>query len=535
MPFERINEGLGDLASNIGGAIKTDIMKNSGPWEGIVNSLLSDSKKLKEEMYKDFGDYAVPEFQKFTNAETQFLKSKSGKDINDLIKVIQGLKDTDDLVKFYRWRFYFDTMPSKGKDKVQIEKSKQRITASLINGIDQSKTPIDTSHWDDLKKFVDTMIVDDVNNKRSDYDNVLLKSPKKTKTKTKPIPETKGNYMSFKQFHEAQEKKLKEDNISSLQAKTAQEKKKVADAQKRAADSESKLTQAQLKAQTLQAKQAADAAKTSIKTGMVAEGTYAGGDGIKKKIPFTQNSTLQKQAVGPKDPDAKEKTEEDDELSAAKERIKKLEKLTKELQKAADESNEVATDNIDATTDNLIDKMAAKERDELKEAASDWEKMEAQLKQLDEGCVGGVCTMGGRADAGASGPMGSFGIAPMGQIGGLSMPLPMEQNPVPQVADRSTIYNFVKNNDLHRTNRDFALNALTDKFGNASTELSAILSDAILSDGDPEGIDQSYGYSPDSLLAVQAPPEDEPVNDHIAQATQMSNAWGQMEEKLKDL
>lgn len=526
---DAIGNAVSDAPKNALSAIAQDITKNTGAEsfvQGFINDIFEKAHIDQKVMER------VKDWKLHKDAANSFSKSIKGKDLGFIRDDLKNRRDDDNLFKFYRWIFFIRKYITKEKDDIIIQ--------DMINFIsDLSSDKPNISKDPNLQK-IQREIIFIFENKVQDVVNRDVKAfkdeyNKAASSKTRPLPETKGNIMSFKQFYTEQEKKLKEDNISSLQAKTAQEKKKVADAQKRTADSESKLTQAQLKAQALQAKQAADAAKVSVKTGLVAEGTYAGGDGVKKKIPFTQNSNLQNQAVGPKDPDAKDKEEEDDELTAAKERIKKLEKLTKELQKAADESNKVAIDNIDATADTLIDKMAAKERNELKEAASDWEKMEAQLKQLDEGCVGGVCTMGGRSGTSNSGPIGDWGIAPMGQIGGLSMPLPIEQNPVPQVADRSTIYNFIKNNDLHRTNRDFALNALTDKFGNASTELSAILSDAILSDGDPEGIDQSYGYSPDSLLAVQAPPEDEPVSDHIAQATQMSNAWGQMEEKLKDL
>ena len=524
MPFERINEGLGDLASNIGGAIKTDIMKGSGPWESMVDALLKnplkskqDAKKNVDEIPKKIQHYkpVIPDYAQKQKEHLTFKKFSSTNKIDDVLKYLKDIKAREELYAYWRWSFYIDMYLK----KVNKDISTQTILFDIVMNIKEDKMKIEKIHYDEIFKLIQDYVVSEVESNKSKFDAQVKKMPKTE------------NIMSFKQFHEAQEKKLKEGTAETDQKNAINKKVKAATADAEAAKAEAKATMSAAKQKEIAAK---NAAKSPVIAPM-AEGTYAGGDGVKKKIPFTQNSTLQNQAVGPKDPDAKDKEEEDDELSAAKERIKKLEKLTKELQKAADESNEVATDNIDATADTLIDKMAARERDELKEAASDWKKMEAQLKQLDEGCVGGVCTMGGRADVGASGPMGSFGIAPMGQIGGLSMPLPMEQNPVPQVADRSTIYNFVKNNDLHRTNRDFALNALTDKFGNASTELSAILSDAILSDGDPEGIDQSYGYSPDSLLAVQAPPEDEPVNDHIAQATQMSNAWGQMEEKLKDL
>jgi hypothetical protein len=532
MSDKRINEGLGDIVSNIGGAIKTDIMKNSGPWISVVDSLLKNPKQHEHEMNKDFADYATPEFQRFQNAANQFSKRKKGKDINAVIKYIKGLKDTDDLAKFYKWRFYFDTMGSNGKDKVQVEKSKQRIVANIVKDVDQSTVPIDASHWGDIEQFVDKMIIEEVNRNRSTYDSVVLKTKKKPATKT-AIPETKETNMSFKSFNEKIEKKLKEDNVSSLQAKDAQDAKKVADAQMRAATTKSKLTQAQLQAQ----KKAADVQAKQAKQGIpVAEGVYAGGDGVAKKIPFTQNPTLQVQAVGPKD-GAKDETVEDDETKASKERKKKLDDLSKELQDLADESNGIAKDNIDATEDNLIDKMAAKEQKDLKESKVSWAEMEKKLKQLDEGCVGGVCTMGGRSDA-AGGPVGNWGIAPIGSVGQLSMPPGAPQN-VAQVADRSSIYSFIKDNDLMRTSRDYALNTLLGQFGNSSTELSQILSDAILSDGNPTDIDSSYGYASDSLLPVSpdqdAPPEDFTQDRESTQDQQMKAAWGQMESKLADL
>jgi len=545
MTVKRINEGLGDLASNIGGAIKTDIMKNSGPWEGLVNSLLKDpigsrqnAKKnvdkipQKVEVYKPI----IPDYAQKQKEHLTFKKFSGTNKIDDVLKYLKDIKLREELYAYWCWSYYIDVYI----DKINKDIAVQTILFDIVMNIKEDKMKIEKIHYDELQKLIMDFVVNEVESKKAAFDAQVKKMPKK-------IPEsTQGGNMSFKSFNESVEKKLKEDNLSSLQAKDAQEQKKVADAQKNAANTKAKLTQAQLVAQKKAADaQAKQAKQTPIIPGMVAEGVYAGGDGKPKKIPFTQNPELQSQAVGPKTKANGEPVEdeevEDEEAKKAKERTKKLDKLSKELQDLADEADRNGKDNIDATEDNLIDKMAAKEQKDLKESKDSWTEMEKKLQQLDEGCVGGVCTMGGRSDS-AGGPVGNWGIAPIGKIGQLSMPGTAQSQPqIPQVADRASIYSFIKNNDLMRTSRDYALNALLSQFGNSSTELSQILSDAILSDGNPTGIDQSYGYGADSLLPVgqDHPTEDLPVDytqDRPAtQDAQMRDAWGQMEETLKEL
>jgi hypothetical protein len=522
------NEGLGDLASSVGGAIKNDILKGSGPWEQFVNSLFSNNLKNKIKNFEQIKK-KIKDFDKHEAELNAFIKNNNGKSLQDIYNDLSNRSDDDSLFKHFRWSYFLNT-------KVLNVKGDEVIKNIIFQQILQISSDKDKDPKDPVNKPIEDLKVEILKLLVEKVKNVVLMNEKlfqeEWKKATQGQEVKKENNMSFKNFYES--KKIKEDLAASPIGEPSKDTKikqtQVALKNADLAKSKQKLAQAQ----TIDANNQAKAAK------QMAEGVYAGADGKPKKIPFTQDPTLKNQAVSPK-PDAKDDTVEDEAEKNAKKKKKDLEEITKELQKLADEACDVAMNNIDPTEGTLIDKMAAREESGLKESQLSWSEMEKTLNRLDEGCAGGVCSMGGDSpDIG-----GSFGIMPIGSIAGGLMGSVSTPNPKQQVADRSTIYSFIKDNDLNKTSRDYALNALLDRFGNSSTELSQILSDAILSDGSPNDIDSSYGYS-DSLMAIQAPSEggseveDVPSIDYtqqgdIAQDSQLKNAWAQMEQELKDL
>jgi hypothetical protein len=522
---KRINEGFGDLASNIGGAIKQDIMKGSGPWAGFVDALLKnpigerkknkpnvDNIPKKVEGFKP----VVPDYAK-KQKEHLTLKnvSKTGT-IDDVLNYLKDIKAREDLYAYYRWSFYIDVYIKKNHK----DAAAQTVLFDIIMDVKEDKVKLDTHHYDELNKLIQDNVVNQVEKNKSSFDAQIKKMPKKE------------NNMSFKQFLEEKEKKIKEGLLSGGPVDpTAANPGKAREVKVKSTKASIDTAKADKSKAELAKAQAALSADSASKAKQLEEGVYAGADGKPKKIPFTQDPNLKDQAVGPKP----EKNEDDEYQTAMDKRKKDLEEITKKLQKLADEACEVAKDNIDPTEDNLIDKMAAKERSDLKEGEASWAEMEKNLEALNEACIGGVCTMGGRSND-AGGAIGNMGISPMGSIG-LSMPTSHISQPSPnQVADRSTIYTFIKNNDLHRVSRDYALNTLLSQFGNASTELSTILSDAILSDGSPADIDSSYGYSDSSLKAIQDPVEDIIPDGGIDHSNDgLDGAWATMEDRLKDL
>jgi hypothetical protein len=507
-------------------AVVGDITKNTiyqGLSQDLVNKIFGfkiDIKKASPptkttEKYQA----VIPEYALKKKTYDVFVKEKKGKNIEETIQILKDPKN-EEVLKFYSWKYYIDIKINKKHRDI----AREEVIYDIIRDIDTDSMKIEDSHKKELYDIVDNKIIQFARTKEREMENTLKKMP------------TKESNMTFKHFFESK-------NIKEGAAEIAQ--KQAMRSKVDAAKADAKAAQDEAKAGTIAAKEKEKQAKLQAKNVMVAEGTYAGADGVSKKIPFTQNPTLQPQAVGPKDKDSKEDkdTESDD---GSKDRKEKLEKITKELQALADDACAVAKDNIDATEDTLIAKIAAKEYKSLKEGATSWEEMEKHLAKLEEsGCAGGVCAIGaGAPDMGVG--RGAMTISPMGSLGLQTQPV---NSQVPQVADRSTIYNFIKNNDLHRTNRDYALNMLLSQYGNSQTELSTILSDAILSDGNPSDIDASYGYQTDTFsarfdpAATAYPPEDTtevPQTDYtqdgdFAQASQMSKAWKDMENKLNEL
>jgi hypothetical protein len=530
----RTNEGIADFAKqHLINPVVTDITKNTGivgdvirdisdkTWSTVFGGKIDPKKvvspdKTCERLQKNIPDYAIKK-----KTYDIYINEKKSKNIDDTLKILNDPKN-EEIAKFYAWKYYIDIrINKKHKDIVREE-----VIYDIIKNVDTNSVQITDKHKAKLYDFVDNKVIKFAKSKQQEMENALKKT------------QIKESHMSFKNFFESKEP-VKEGSAEAAQKVAVKSKVDAAKAQAKAAQDEAKAGILSAKEKEKQAKVQAKNISTNVS---MLEGTYAGADGVAKKIPFTQNPMLQNQAVGPKDPKAKDKKEEDKVEDEYEERKKKLEKISKELQDLADESCAIAKDNIDATEDTLIDKMAAREYKSLKEGASSWEEMEKHLQKLEEGCVGGVCGIGGSTSTGG---VSNLGISPISVVGFQTQP---RAENIPQVADRSTIYSFIKNNDLHRTNRDYALNALLQQFANAQTELSSILSDAILSDGNPQDIDDSYGFKTDTFSARFEPTNDYPQEDEsdipqidytqqgeYAQTSQLGKAWGEMENKLKDL
>jgi hypothetical protein len=124
-----------------------------------------------------------------------------------------------------------------------------------------------------------------------------------------------------------------------------------------------------------------------------------------------------------------------------------------------------------------------------------WESVEHNYKNkektvfseiLTEGCEGGVCSIGGSSSTGGTG-IGSIGSVSSSYVSTIS-----PDRALPKVSTRESIYRFVKENDLHVSGREMALESLLKEFANTEEELSSILDDA--SSDRVEEMDEQYGY-----------------------------------------
>jgi len=534
-----IKEGLGTALTNIaktaGNAVIQDVIKDSGPIEKAVHAFL-DGLKNHPEKYKviskkiiitvDKYKKVIPDYETKRKHHEQLKKITLQKDVDYVIEYLNKGSLNEHLFAFYRW-FYYLTVYIERNTK---DKAVELIIIDILLDI-PNKDSMTSAQERQLENIIEVEVVKKVETNKAAFDNQV---------KTVRIKET--TMPSFKNFMEEEKRKeeqLKEDGLQAAQANADNQGKQALNADAKAAQADAKSLQAQAKVATM-------SAQTKQKQARMEEGVYAGGDGKNKKIPFTQNPTNQPQAVGPNKKAKSDLKDEDREEEATEEREKTLAELTKELQDLADEACDIAMNNIDPTEGTAIEKMAAKEEFSLKESKGQWERLEARWAKnpLKEACIGGVCGLGEPAEGGSENGVGKWGVKPMPAIGELSMP---RNSQVPQVADRSTIYSFIKDNQLDKSKRDFALNKLTDTFGNASTELSQILSDAILSDGEPEDISKSYDYSGTSVDSGKEPVPDEAEIDievgddvpHEGEMTQMKglkDAWATMENnELKDL
>ena len=99
-------------------------------------------------------------------------------------------------------------------------------------------------------------------------------------------------------------------------------------------------------------------------------------------------------------------------------------------------------------------------------------------------------------------------------VGGLIDTEPVMDFQETERADKNTIYSFIKDNDLHRTNREHSLSSISGEFlKNDIEELAQIYDDAVLSDSEEhaENIDAQYGYETEILDGWQ-------TNDKLSQA-----------------
>ncbi len=132
-------------------------------------------------------------------------------------------------------------------------------------------------------------------------------------------------------------------------------------------------------------------------------------------------------------------------------------------------------------------------QDLIKESQLAWQRCENKI--LEEGCVGGVCGLGS-ANSGKSGGIGSTMVSDLSPvtIGGNNV---IGGQGKKSVVDKTEIYKYIKDNDLHRSTRDRAFEDLQYTFNNPLEELNIILDDAILSNDEAqtESIDTIYHYN----------------------------------------
>lgn len=461
---------VGGALKSVGTAFKKDLFKNAGEIENIVDAVW-------DRLSKD------PEFmRKYADIKDKFDKTKKAKDI---ITIVKQPKDRKELIEMLA-SLYGDKYRSfkNGRAVAEGELKKALYKGNSYNQL----TPVE-------KQNIDKIIAEILD---LAFNNITKSTPNNNVGQNKKIPE--GNTMSFKTFFESEQIK-EEDNINKLDAEINKDKIQLADKQVKKAKAIQKITKDNI-------------SKKTNKETAIAEGVYAGGDGINKKIPFTQDPLLKKAE------DSKEK--EDPIKDAGEERRKRLEKITKELQELA---NEVSSDiNPNIHEEPPLDALAAKEKLELAESCQQWEQMQANLGECGIENQNPVeITAQNMID---SGEFNNYGFSP--------------ESKTAQVADRSSIYGFIKSNNLTKCPRDQALEILLSQFGNSSTELSQIFSDAVLSDGEPSDISASYGYT-DSLRQIAQPEIDSPVidweNSERGQLNRLQDTWKDMEAqfKLKDL
>lgn len=122
----------------------------------------------------------------------------------------------------------------------------------------------------------------------------------------------------------------------------------------------------------------------------------------------------------------------------------------------------------------------------VSETANRWKEVEENYKS-DETCVTGVCGLGGGNRLGGE-KLGSDILA-SDDVGDTSQF-------TAKVADKNSIYKYIKDNALHRCQREVAIPRVCEKFNNPYEEMNQIIDDAVLSEtnGQTEQIDALYDY-----------------------------------------
>jgi transcription initiation factor TFIIIB Brf1 subunit/transcription initiation factor TFIIB len=146
---------------------------------------------------------------------------------------------------------------------------------------------------------------------------------------------------------------------------------------------------------------------------------------------------------------------------------------------------------------------AHRERDLMRESKRAWEQIEHHINE--SGCVGGVCGLGGSGGPGNGMQIGGTLVSPMSSIA-MTGPGSIDSNSIPSgVADKSEVYRYIKDNDLHRSPRDHAYNLVMTEFNNPIEEINQILDDAILSNdaNQVESIDNLYSYKTSEMRAFE--------------------------------
>jgi hypothetical protein len=149
----------------------------------------------------------------------------------------------------------------------------------------------------------------------------------------------------------------------------------------------------------------------------------------------------------------------------------------------------------------------------VKESSKRWSDVEKNYTTTNEACVGGMCGLGGGNRLGGEKVgMGNMLLSPMTAIA-------TQGNVKSSVAPKSSIYKFIKDNDLHRCQREVAIPRLSEAFTNPIEEMAQILDDAVLSEseGQAENIDGIYEY------------KCAPIGEH-ARKDAFSKGWQQVNE-----
>jgi transcription initiation factor TFIIIB Brf1 subunit/transcription initiation factor TFIIB len=152
---------------------------------------------------------------------------------------------------------------------------------------------------------------------------------------------------------------------------------------------------------------------------------------------------------------------------------------------------DLLSENVEHADKNL---KSHRERDLLSESKRKWELLQKKILKEGEACVGGVCGLSGPATPSSSTLVSPMTVSSVGSF--FSSPTSTKQ-----VADKTHIYKYIKDNGLHVKPREVAYDQLISIFNNPEQEINQILDDAILSNDQTQTdtIDSMYHYESSNL------------------------------------
>jgi hypothetical protein len=144
----------------------------------------------------------------------------------------------------------------------------------------------------------------------------------------------------------------------------------------------------------------------------------------------------------------------------------------------------------------------------LEDTRSVWEAMEKDM--VNEGCAGGVCSIGGPMTALNS----TSGIGNVASAGSMFIRTPIRT--ISKEIAPNDIYAYIKNNNLHNSPRGAAISHVMSNFMNPNVDIDKIYDDAVLSlnaSNDYESlneVDSSYKYVTTSTRSIDV---EQTIND----------------------